>query len=246
MSSLFKNRFFRVLVSSIIVVLLLLLFHVPILKSIGNFLDVSENIQETTYVFPLAGGVNTRPFIAAEIYNQKLADRVLLSQVSADYDTSRTQGPTNFDLFSVVLIYQGVPQADIQALEGDVFSTFDEAKALKRLMEKETSATVSVVTTHYHTRRARMALETILTSDQMERIHMVSAPSDHFTLDNWWQTESGFTSVCKEYLKTFFYYVRYRPFQTLLVLSVIAFLLILFLGRKKIFRKENQTIQEMK
>jgi uncharacterized SAM-binding protein YcdF (DUF218 family) len=213
--------------------MLLFLFRVSLLVAMGRFLDIGGPVPNTTYVFPLAGGFGTRPFVAAAIYKKGLAKKVLLSQVSEEYDTSRTKFPEAHSIAEAVLLQQGVSKSNIKYIKPKVFSTFDEAKGVKELLDSEPEATITIVTTNYHTRRSRLAISTVLTSQQMEQIYFVSSPTLYHTPDTWWQDENGFASYCKEYMKYAFYYIRYRTLESCIYFTLfLLFLCAIFLRKK--------------
>ncbi len=79
---------------------------------------------------------------------------------------------------------------------------------LGRALAEHPNATVTVVTSNYHTRRTRWAIGRVLDRDA-ERVRFVSVPTDYFDADCWWRVEEGFATYMKEYLKLPFYWVRY-------------------------------------
>jgi uncharacterized SAM-binding protein YcdF (DUF218 family) len=107
-----------------------------------------------------------------------------------------------------VLLKRGVPERDITILPGAVATTYDEAVDVATFLEGRPKTRILVVTNEYHTRRARWIFARAL-SNRAEQISFVSAPSDEFSMDCWWQDEEGFVTILTEYLKLVFYVVRY-------------------------------------
>ena len=107
-----------------------------------------------------------------------------------------------------VLLARGVADADILTLPGESGSTHAEAIALGRFLEENPGATVSVVTTNFHTRRARWIFRRVL-GKRADGLRFVAAPTDGFDATNWWQFEAGFRTYSSEYLKLLVYVFRY-------------------------------------
>jgi uncharacterized SAM-binding protein YcdF (DUF218 family) len=59
---------------------------------------------------------------------------------------------------------------------------------------------VAVVTTGYHTRRARRTFRQVLGADAA-RVRFVAAPTDGFDETNWWRSEQGVRCYLTEYVK---------------------------------------------
>ena len=57
-----------------------------------------------------------------------------------------------------------------------------------------------VVTSDYHTRRARWAVRHVL-QDLGDQVCLVSAPSERFAASDWWRRETGFVAIAGENLK---------------------------------------------
>lgn len=78
-------------------------------------------------------------------------------------------------------------------------STQGEARALARYLRKHPLRSVLVVTSDYHTRRARWTLRRELT-DQRVELRMAGAPAS-FSARHWWRSEEGLMLTLEEYLK---------------------------------------------
>jgi uncharacterized SAM-binding protein YcdF (DUF218 family) len=192
----------RWLVTGLFVVLVATLYlgRASLFTRAAQFLDVSEPPEDTDYVLVLGGGSDTRPFVAAALVNAGLAHKVLVPRVQQSPEVEHGLLPAEQDLTSRVLRARGVLSRDIILLDGECASTRDEALALGRFLDDRPNETVMVVTTTYHTRRARGIFRSIL-GERASRLRFVAAPTDGFDAHNWWQFEEGFVTYTNEYVK---------------------------------------------
>lgn len=178
----------------------LYLGHPWLLAGAARFLDVSEPPQPTDYVLVLGGGSDTRPFVAAALVNRGLARQVLVPRVKPYAEVEQGDRPSEETITCGVLRARGVPEDAIILLDGACASTRDEAAALARFLDGQPGMTVAVVTTDYHTRRARAIFRKVL-GERAAGLHFVAAPSDGYDAGNWWRFEDGFVAYSNEYVK---------------------------------------------
>jgi LPXTG-motif cell wall-anchored protein len=171
-----------------------------LLPAAGRFLDVSEPPREVDAVMVLGGGPTTRPFVAASLARAGLARRVLVPTFTEDDSASLSEQ----EVVRRVLRARGVPDGAVVTLPGAVERTQDEAWALARFLDEEPGATVAVVTSDFHTRRARMLFRREVGS-HIDRVHFVAAPTDGFGADDWWRCEEGAATYLLEYFKLAYY-----------------------------------------
>ena len=172
------------------------------------WLDVGERPRSADYVMVLAGDSDTRPFVAAALVKAKLAPKVLVPRIKLSPSVVAGIRPPIHETNRQVLLRRGVPPGDIMIIDGEAESTYDEARELASFLESSPNARVVVVTNHYHTRRARWVFARVL-GDRVKRTSFVSAPTDDFQLESWWQVKAGFVAILGEYLKLTYYALRY-------------------------------------
>jgi uncharacterized SAM-binding protein YcdF (DUF218 family) len=178
-----------------------------LLPMVARFLDVSEAPQPVDAVMVLGGGANTRSFAAAALVRVGLAHRVLVPGVRLSPDQEDGLTPPEDEVIRRVLHARGVPDEAVVTLPGKVANTRDEARALARFLEAEPETSVAVVTNGFHTRRARMLFSHEL-GDRMAHVHIVAAPIDEFSAENWWRHEGGVHCYLSEYMKLVVYGLR--------------------------------------
>jgi uncharacterized SAM-binding protein YcdF (DUF218 family) len=179
-----------------------------LLPPLGRWLDVGYPPRPADYVIVLCGEENTRPFVAAALVKVGLAQKVLVAHVKASPDVEDGILPPAHEIVRRVLLRRGVAVDDIAILGSQVEHTHGEAQVLAAFLQSSPHARVTVVTSNYHTRRARWAFARVL-GDRVGQVRFVSAPAYCFRSDNWWQSEKGVRTVVGEYMKLAFYGVRY-------------------------------------
>jgi uncharacterized SAM-binding protein YcdF (DUF218 family) len=171
-------------------------------------LDVGEKPQAVDVVMILPGDFNTRPFVAAALFKAGLARMVVTARNRPTVDVQTGVSLPQDEITRRVVVARGVPADRFLVLSMETTSTFDDAKALAAFVDAKKVASVAVVTNDYHTRRASWVFHQVL-QDRDVKIHFVSAPTDGFSADNWWQVDNGFLSYANEYAKLFFYLFYY-------------------------------------
>jgi uncharacterized SAM-binding protein YcdF (DUF218 family) len=183
--------------------------RVPLLKGMGRWLDVGTAPRRCDYVMLLTGDEPTRPFAAALLVKDHLAPRVLVAGTAA---RQYRVVPPSSEIGRQVLIRRGVKPSQITTLPGEADTTFDEARALAAfLADKPKETRVTVITSDYHARRSRWIFRRVF-GDRAAALSFVSAPSDDFSLDDWWRNECGWMAIIAEYLKFAFYLFAYGHF----------------------------------
>lgn len=174
--------------------------RVPLLRSWGRSLNVGQPLtQPVDYVVVLGGGIESRPFVAAEIYRAGFTTDIVIVKPLLRRHDALSNAPEE-ELSKEVLLRLGVPEQNILLLPGEVDSTEDEMRRLSEFLEDKDHPRVAVVTDDYHTRRASILLQRICGS-KLAEFEIVSAPVDDFSPDDWWQSEHGIGTYLLETVK---------------------------------------------
>ena len=147
------------------------------------------------YVMVLNGGEETRPFAAAALVKAGFARHVLVAATAVSPNVKDRIIPPYHEINHQVLLKRGIPERDITILPGAAATTFDEAAALAAFLAERPHARVLVVTSDYHSRRSRWIFARTL-ADRAEQVTFVSAPTDEFRMDCWWQDEGDSSRFC--------------------------------------------------
>jgi uncharacterized SAM-binding protein YcdF (DUF218 family) len=95
------------------------------------------------------------------------------------------------------LIERGVPKDKIVRLAHDADSTREEAEAVVRLAKERKWHSVIVVTSNYHTRRARYIFRRVF--PQEIEVHVASARDGDFDPQRWWGKRKSIKELTKEF-----------------------------------------------
>jgi uncharacterized SAM-binding protein YcdF (DUF218 family) len=181
--------------------------HRHILPLALKWLDIGEAPIKSKAVFVLFGDRDTRPFVAAALYKAGYVEEILMAVNKPLTDSKQT--PPSHDVYERVFLHRGVPAQHIRKL-GNIgtTNTMNESAVLREYLERNPEALVTVVTTHFHTRRTRWSFRRNL-GEHAARLRYVSAPADDFGPDDWWLFPRGFELVFMEYIKLLGYWVFY-------------------------------------
>jgi uncharacterized SAM-binding protein YcdF (DUF218 family) len=185
--------------------LLVYIFRESILLSIGNFLIVQDRIQPVD-VIHVVSGLDHRTNYAIQLYKQGYGKVLFFTGGWC----AEIQG-IHAERSKQMSIEQGVPEDVIRSDSYQVTSTYQEAERLKLWIDQAQTPvhSVIIVSDPHHMRRARWAYQQVLGKNVT--LIMAPVPFDQTPFNqNWWNDEPSRTMVFEEYLKTIYYYARYK------------------------------------
>ncbi|MDQ7017419.1 MAG: YdcF family protein [Gammaproteobacteria bacterium] len=186
----------------------LYLFHKPILEAYAEWFIIDNATKGADAILILAGGVETRPPKAIELYRQGYAPRVLLTQEKRQNSRYAHIVKSEPELMRAILRYEQVPAEFLPTLNDGVTSTFDEAYDLAAYAKQYDLQRIIIVTSDFHTRRALFAFEKVLRQQGVTlTVEMAAASNDVYNPQNWWATEAGLRSYVTEFFKFLVYLV---------------------------------------
>lgn len=182
----------------------------PLLTGLAGFLVVDDPLQPADIIFMLNGDVTTRPFHAAKLFEQGLAPTIVIPREEDSPASEIGLYPNGTDVSVDVLQQQGVPDESIIVIpvEGGVTSTRDEAKTLRQYINAHNVTEVILVTSAFHTRRARWIFNKELNGSGTT-LRVSAAPHWEYDQTNWWQDERGLIAFANEYIKLVYYFAVY-------------------------------------
>lgn len=204
------------IVSSMALLMIICIFaynlRAPLLTVLGGILVTDDDLEEADLLFLLNGDLETRPFHLVTLYEQGLAPRVAIAEEKPSPPVEMGLAATETTIVLGMLEAEGVPQEAITVIpygEG-VTSTYEEAHALADYVATEPIDRIILVTSAFHTTRARWIVKRALKKANLEvQVQVSAAPHWSFDVTNWWQTEEGLVYFVKEYLKWGYYLVNY-------------------------------------
>ncbi len=227
-----RRRLLITLIFAAVVLVTCWATHPRLLRAAANWLDVGERPRAADYVMVLNGGEDSRPFAAAALVKAHWARRALVAETAPSPDVIDGIVPPYHEVNRRVLVNRGVPAADVAILPGAAATTYDEAVALAAFLQQHPHARVLVVTNDCHTRRSRWVFARVL-GDRAGQVSLVSAPSDEFPMDRWWQSQVGLLSIATEYPKLAFYAASYGYFGYWLAACGVLLLVARWIRRRE-------------
>jgi uncharacterized SAM-binding protein YcdF (DUF218 family) len=184
------------------------LAHVQILQGIARAWVVSDSIAPADAIVVLGGGLETRPFAAADLYKKGMARQILISAVKPSPAEKLDIVPSHIELNRAVLLKLGVPSEVIVSFGTDVSSTYEEARALAEWANRNGIKSIIVPTEIFSSRRVRWILVKELSGLDVG-IQVQALPPLDYDIDNWWRHEAGVIGFQNEVIKYLYYRVKY-------------------------------------
>ncbi|MBI4445042.1 MAG: glycosyltransferase [Acidobacteria bacterium] len=191
--------------------LLGVLLHAPLLKSLGNMLLVEDSLEPAAAIVVLGGEVPFRAVEAAELYRQGWASRVLLIPgplwekhlLMRDLEIAY---PAEWQVNRAVLVRMGVPEAAISISRSAAAGTVEELRiALGELGPG--SRPIILVSSKAHTRRVTLTWRFVSAGKRKGIVR--PARRDPFDPDQWWRQRRFVMEAVREYLGIVHYWIGY-------------------------------------
>ena len=191
---------------SFIIVILFYIFRAPILTGMAKILIVEDPLSNADIIYLLTGDVTSRPFHAVELYRENYANKIVIPQHEINPAEKLGIYPNPTEAAVKVLLQKGVNKSDIVVIDfnNGVTSTTDEAIVLRRYVNKTKIKNVIIVTSAFHSYRARYIFKKVLKETP---VNIIMSPASHLKFDetNWWKFEEGLIYFNNEYLKFIHY-----------------------------------------
>lgn len=181
----------RLLLGLLVVLLLGVVFRRPLLVGAGHWLVAQDPPEKCDAAVVLSGededGTRTRT--AVVLYKDGWVRKIVLSGARGAF------GHFESDFSLPLALSLGVPRSDVLVVTHTARSTLAEAETMIPIMEKAGIRSIVVVTSGFHTARARK----LFLRACRGRMRVLARPVENswFQADSWWQSREG--------LKIFFY-----------------------------------------
>ena len=187
---------FRFIFLVAVVAALVLLYSLrhPLLHLAGWFWVVDEPLEHADAILVLGDDNYTgdRAAHAAELYREGLAPRVVASGRMLRPNTGLAE------IITRDLEARGVPSGSVVPFSSHAANTREEAEALRDLAVHRGWKKVLVVTSNYHTRRARFIFGHVFPAGVT--VHVSAAEDSEFDPARWWETRVGLKLFLNELL----------------------------------------------
>jgi uncharacterized SAM-binding protein YcdF (DUF218 family) len=177
-----------------LIVLLLIVFHSPILAAAGSALVLDEPAQKADIVLVLGGdGYGFRIHKAATLVQQGFAPHAMISGPGGFY------GLHECELAIPFAVKAGFPESYFIHAENEALSTTEEAQVIVPRIRNLGARSVLLVTSDFHTRRAARVFRKAAPD---LKFTVVAAPGHEFTPQGWWRSRQGQKIALLEWTKT--------------------------------------------
>jgi hypothetical protein len=182
--------------------------RVPLLQGAAVLWIVSDPVTPADAVVVLGGGLDVRPFAAADMYRKGLANKVLLSQVAEDrvVEIGAVVGHTEAN--RQVLLRLNVPAGAIETFGTANKTTDEEALVLREWAERHGAATLIIPTEIFPARRVRFIFDREFFGTGI-KVEVPSFDTPKFTREDWWKSDYGIIAFQNEILKYIYYRIKY-------------------------------------
>lgn len=197
-------------VLTVLALLLIGVSHRWWLGAVGGFLIVQDPLVHADAVLPLAGD-RYRVDEAARLFHADFGAQFLVTDSWLYWGGKVDPAGRYAAQIREQALGLGVPGEHILVVEGTAATTYEEAHLLHAAATKHSLRSLVVVTSPYHTRRARRILNDAFQGSGV-RISVQPVAAHWFTSRSWWQSREGWTIAAQEYAKFTLYYLGYHRF----------------------------------
>jgi len=169
----------------------------PLMRLAGEGLVVEDQLEKSDAIILLSDDnfYADRATRAAELYRQSLAPTVVANGVRLRPYAGISE------LMTHDLVERGVPKERVVPFPQDADNTREEAEALKGLVRQKGWKRVIIVTSNYHTRRARYIFRKVFPQDI--KVAVASARDADFDPSNWYEHRRAVKRFGREVLGLF-------------------------------------------
>ena len=172
--------------------------------NLGNFLIVNDKLYKADAIVVFSGDNGPRTEKGVELLKEGLGEYLILSG-GIVYDDV-----TMAELMKNHAIKLGVPKEKI-LIDGKASTTHENAEFTKEIIEENNFKSIIVVTSEYHSRRSKLAMEKALKNTlidgQQVKVMIAHSTEEKFTT-KWWTSGNSILIIISEYLKLIGYWIK--------------------------------------
>ena len=177
----------------------------------GRFLISEDPVAPADAIIVLGGTRNGRWLEALDLYEAKIAPHIVLSSDRSDGSDSEYQRrgvriSRTSDLVRDAMVGLGVPPDAVEVFPFPLDNTAHEAEASRILAQERGWRRLLIVSSKYHTRRARFAFERAFSGSGVQ-IMVRGTRYDPVSPRTWWTRRKDARWVLQEIGKLFLYWL---------------------------------------
>ena len=180
----------------------------PLLRGTADLWIVSDDVTQADVVAVLGGGIDWRPFAAADLYRKGLVNRVLVSKDQEGRAAAIGAVQGDVETNQQVLLKLGVPESAIETFGQANNNTRDEAVELRKWVERHQASSIIIPTEIFAARRVRWIFDREFAGTSI-RIQLLSLEPPQYARREWWRTEAGLITFQNEVIKYIYYRWKY-------------------------------------
>lgn len=188
----------------IIILAMIVLIAIILVANLGNFLIVNDELHKADAIVVFSGDNGPRTEKGVELLKEGLGDYLILSG-GIVYDDV-----TMAELMKNHAIKLGVPKEKI-LIDDKASTTHENAEFTKEIIEENNFKSIIVVTSEYHSRRSKLAMEKVLKNTSIDgqqvKVMIAHATEEKFTT-KWWTSGNSILILISEYLKLIGYWTK--------------------------------------
>lgn len=193
---------------TILVLILVFIFRVSILQNIGEFLSPEDEVTQVDALFVLGGNSLDRGAEAAKLYKDGVSAKLVCSGGNIPSVLKAINEPQfELEITRTLLLNAGVSANHIDVLT-TATSTWEEAQEIVDYCDTHEIERAMIVSSKFHLRRVR-GVFTDMFEDRDTELFFHGAPSSDYDESEWWKSEGGLIMVNNEYVKLFYYWLKY-------------------------------------
>lgn len=187
-----------------IMIIVVILNRTFILEKARDFLVVSQTPNQSDVIIVLSGNAQAqRVDYGISLFKKGFANKLLLSGGPPEYGNISCP-----QVMMLQAIDSGVPK-DAILLEEESQTTYENAEYCLKIVQSLGYRSVIVVTSDYHTRRARVIFDDFFKNSGIG-LTVVNVPNENPTYDKWWQDDRETQNVVTEYMKFIWHYFFFQ------------------------------------
>jgi uncharacterized SAM-binding protein YcdF (DUF218 family) len=188
--------------------LLAWLCRAPLLTGLARAWIINDPPAKSDAIVVLGGGLEYRPFAAAEFYKRALAPKILVMDVALSPTETMGLKEPERSVTKLILIHEGVPPDAVETVGQAVKNTYQESLAVLEWAKQHGAKRLLITTEIFHTRRVKWLFRKRFKSTEIQ-IAVAAAEPREYSVSNWWQNEQGLLAFQNEWVKLPYYWVKY-------------------------------------
>lgn len=188
----------------LIIIAIIILILVGIGANLGSFLIVNDELHKADAIVVFSGDNGPRTEKGVELLKEGLGDYLILSG-GIVYDDV-----TMAELMKNHAMKLGISEEKI-LIDDKASTTHENAEFTKEIIEENNFKSIIVVTSEYHSRRSKAAMEKALKNTLIdgEKVKvMISHSTEEKFSSRWWTSGNSILIVISEYLKLIGYWLN--------------------------------------